>query len=86
MILIVVYRFHSKAFEQAKKSPGCIFGKTGDIDIEKIKKSKYFQALLKEKVENQLVIIIYADKRTSSLFRQNIVNLFLLFSHPPHSC
>ncbi|XP_028772469.1 ATPase family AAA domain-containing protein FIGL1, partial [Neltuma alba] len=40
-----------QAFEQAKKPPGCIFGKTGDIDIGKIKKSKYFQALLKESKE-----------------------------------
>lgn len=40
-----------QAFEQAKKPPGCIFGKTGDVDIGKIKKSKYFQALLKESKE-----------------------------------
>ncbi|KAL5186899.1 ATPase family AAA domain-containing protein FIGL1 [Glycine soja] len=47
-----------QAFEQAKKSPGRIFGTTGDIDIEKIRNSKYFQALVKqskEKDENQLV-------------------------------
>ncbi|KAI4350516.1 hypothetical protein L6164_004965 [Bauhinia variegata] len=31
------------AFEQANKSPGCIFGTAGDFDIEKIKKSKYFK-------------------------------------------
>ncbi|KAG4927037.1 hypothetical protein JHK82_052819 [Glycine max] len=47
-----------QAFEQAKKSPGRIFGTTGDIDIEKIQNSKYFQALVKqskEKDENQPV-------------------------------
>ncbi|XP_061348874.1 ATPase family AAA domain-containing protein FIGL1 [Gastrolobium bilobum] len=46
-----------QAFEQAKKSPGCVFGTTGDIDIEKIRNSKYFRALFKqskEKDENQL--------------------------------
>ncbi|KAI4348308.1 hypothetical protein L6164_009043 [Bauhinia variegata] len=46
-----------QAFEQAKKSPGCIFGIAGGFDIEKIKKSKYFQALLKQsnvKAEIQL--------------------------------
>ncbi|TKY46389.1 Fidgetin protein 1 [Spatholobus suberectus] len=47
-----------QAFEQAKKSPGCVFGTTRDIDIEKIRNSKYFQALVKqskEKDEHQLV-------------------------------
>ncbi|KAJ7974798.1 Katanin p60 atpase-containing subunit a1 [Quillaja saponaria] len=44
-----------RAFEQAKKAPGSTFG--GDIDIEKIKQSKYFQALLKQSegtADNQL--------------------------------
>ncbi|KAK4282256.1 hypothetical protein QN277_013653 [Acacia crassicarpa] len=40
-----------QAFGQAKKSAGRIFGKTGDIDIGKIKKSKYFQALVKDSKE-----------------------------------
>lgn len=60
-ILSFVHHFLSQAFEQAKKSPGCVFGATGDIDVEKIKKSKYFQALLKqskEKTENQIMVII----------------------------
>ncbi|KAA8530104.1 hypothetical protein F0562_004813 [Nyssa sinensis] len=35
-----------QAFEQAGRDPGCVFGKRGDIDIDKIKQSKYFQALL----------------------------------------
>ncbi|KAF1883702.1 hypothetical protein Lal_00012619 [Lupinus albus] len=42
-----------RAFEQAKKSPGLVFGATGDIDIDKIRKSKFFQAL-NENVDNQL--------------------------------
>ncbi|XP_060192941.1 ATPase family AAA domain-containing protein FIGL1 [Lycium barbarum] len=33
------------AFEQAGRDPGCIFTKGKDIDIEKIKQSKYFLAL-----------------------------------------
>ncbi|CAJ2663496.1 unnamed protein product [Trifolium pratense] len=47
-----------QAFEQVKRSPGPIFRSTGDIDIDKIRNSKYFQALLKpskEKDCNQLV-------------------------------
>ncbi|XP_027359058.1 ATPase family AAA domain-containing protein FIGL1 [Abrus precatorius] len=47
-----------QAFDHAKKSPGSVFGTTGDIDLEKIQNSKYFRALVKqskEKVENQLV-------------------------------
>ncbi|KAF3435230.1 hypothetical protein FNV43_RR22317 [Rhamnella rubrinervis] len=39
---------HRKAFEQAKEVPGCIFGLRGDIEIEKLKQSKYFQALLQQ--------------------------------------
>ncbi|KAG8384966.1 hypothetical protein BUALT_Bualt04G0173100 [Buddleja alternifolia] len=35
-----------QAFAQAGKDPGCIFRKRGDIDVEKIKQSKYFHALL----------------------------------------
>ncbi|KAL5080621.1 hypothetical protein RYX36_009042 [Vicia faba] len=49
---------NSQAFEQVKRSPGPVFGTSGDIDIEKIQNSKYFQALLKpskEKDCNQLV-------------------------------
>ncbi|PON61316.1 Spastin [Parasponia andersonii] len=38
-----------KAFELAKKAPACVFGSSGDIDIEgKIKQSKYFRALLQK--------------------------------------
>ncbi|KAK7260612.1 hypothetical protein RIF29_26810 [Crotalaria pallida] len=37
------------AFEQAKKTPGCVFGTTGgDIDIEKIRNSKYFRGLVEQ--------------------------------------
>jgi hypothetical protein len=35
----------SAAFELAKKDVDCIFTKQGDNNIEKIKRSKYFQAL-----------------------------------------
>ncbi|KAK2373071.1 hypothetical protein P8452_46230 [Trifolium repens] len=50
--------FLGQAFEQVKRSPGPIFSSIGDIDIDKIRNSKYFQALLKpskEKDCNQLV-------------------------------
>ncbi|KAL4577113.1 hypothetical protein LXL04_013216 [Taraxacum kok-saghyz] len=35
-----------QAFEQAGKDPGVTFRKQGDLNIEKIKQSKYFKALL----------------------------------------
>ncbi|KAF2316425.1 hypothetical protein GH714_041766 [Hevea brasiliensis] len=35
-----------RAFEQAGRAPGHVFSRKGDIDIEKIKQSKYFRALL----------------------------------------
>ncbi|CAK8533103.1 unnamed protein product [Lathyrus sativus] len=47
-----------QAFDQVKRSSGPVFSTTGDIDIDKIRNSKYFQALLKpskEKDCNQLV-------------------------------
>lgn len=57
--IFVPFFFLSQAFEQVKKkSPGCVFGTTGDIDTDKIWNSKYFQALLKtskEKDGNQWV-------------------------------
>ncbi|XP_059451923.1 ATPase family AAA domain-containing protein FIGL1 [Corylus avellana] len=37
-----------RAFEQAKKAPGRIFGMGGEIDVEKIKQSKYFRSLLQQ--------------------------------------
>ncbi|XP_042496759.1 ATPase family AAA domain-containing protein FIGL1 [Macadamia integrifolia] len=37
-----------QAFEQAKKDPGCVFVKKGDIDIEKVKHSKYFRDFLQK--------------------------------------
>lgn len=85
-ILVPLY-FLSQAFEQAKKSPGRIFGTTGDIDIEKIRNSKYFQALVKqskEKDENQLVR--HADNHTVFKINLFIVQFnFLLFSVLPDS-
>lgn len=90
LTIINVYCFLSRAFEQAKKSPGCIFGKTGDIDIEKIKKSKYFQVLLKQskgKVDNKLVVILYSDKWTSCLCWPVIPNItYAVFSSINLSC
>ncbi|PQP94508.1 fidgetin-like protein 1 [Prunus yedoensis var. nudiflora] len=44
-----------KAFEQAKKAPGYVFGTNGDIDIEKVKQSKYFQALLHQSNNGRVV-------------------------------
>ncbi|KAL6623163.1 hypothetical protein ACP70R_033042 [Stipagrostis hirtigluma subsp. patula] len=40
------------AFEVAKKDVGCVFGKLGDIGVEKTKCSKYFQALLEKSKTN----------------------------------
>ncbi|KAK6267160.1 hypothetical protein QUC31_017997 [Theobroma cacao] len=37
-----------RAFEQAGKAPGCVFGRKGGVDIDKIKQSKYFCALLQQ--------------------------------------
>ncbi|KAL2457802.1 P-loop containing nucleoside triphosphate hydrolase superfamily protein [Abeliophyllum distichum] len=37
-----------QAFEQAGRDPGCIFGKRSNINIEKIKQSKYFRALIQQ--------------------------------------
>ena len=49
----------SRAFDQAGRAAGQIFCKKGDVDIEKIKQSKHFRALLKqynEKAANELVL------------------------------
>jgi hypothetical protein len=35
----------SAVFELAKKDVYCVFTKQGDVNIEKVKRSKYFQAL-----------------------------------------
>ncbi|KAL0377294.1 UNVERIFIED_CONTAM: ATPase family AAA domain-containing protein FIGL1 [Sesamum radiatum] len=40
-----------QAFAQAGKDPGCIFRKRGDIDMQKIKQSKYFHALFQQSCE-----------------------------------
>ncbi|KAL6960424.1 Fidgetin-like protein 1 [Sarracenia purpurea var. burkii] len=37
-----------QAFEQAGRDPGCVFGKNGNMDIEKIRQSKYFQILFQQ--------------------------------------
>ncbi|XP_050384744.1 ATPase family AAA domain-containing protein FIGL1 isoform X1 [Argentina anserina] len=44
-----------KAFEQAKKDPGFVFSTKGDIDIGRIKQSKYFQALLQQSNHGKVV-------------------------------
>ncbi|CAL9193551.1 unnamed protein product [Musa hybrid cultivar] len=41
-----------QAFEQARKDVGCIFFKKGDVDIEKIKESKYFRTFINKSKEN----------------------------------
>lgn len=53
-----VYAF-SQAFEQAGRVPGRVFGMRGGIDVEKIKQSKHFRALLQTKggAANELVCI-----------------------------
>lgn len=53
----------SRAFDQAKSTPGSVFRTIEEIDIEKIKQSKYFRALLRHsngKAVNELVL---ADSR-----------------------
>ncbi|KAH7845980.1 hypothetical protein Vadar_008300 [Vaccinium darrowii] len=37
-----------QAFEQAGRDPGCVFGKRGNMDFEKIRQSKYFQTLFQQ--------------------------------------
>ncbi|WOL14439.1 fidgetin-like protein 1 isoform X2 [Canna indica] len=41
-----------QVFEQARRDVGCIFGKKEDVDIEKIKESKFFQAFINKSKEN----------------------------------
>uniref|UniRef100_A0A0E0BS60 AAA+ ATPase domain-containing protein n=1 Tax=Oryza glumipatula TaxID=40148 RepID=A0A0E0BS60_9ORYZ len=41
-------RSDSAVFKLAEKDVGCVFAKTGEVNIEKIKCSKYFQALLQK--------------------------------------
>lgn len=43
--------YFSQAIAQAGKDPGCIFRKRGDIEIEKIKQSKYFRSLFQQSCE-----------------------------------
>lgn len=43
--MVCMYR---QAFEQAGKDPGCVFVKRGDIDLEKIKQSKYCRAIFQQ--------------------------------------
>ncbi|XP_045804891.1 uncharacterized protein LOC123898078 isoform X4 [Trifolium pratense] len=61
-------QFHSsQAFEGVKRSPGPIFSSTGVID--KIRNSKYFQALLepsKEKDCDQLVNVDQLGKQNKT--------------------
>ncbi|XP_039839270.1 ATPase family AAA domain-containing protein FIGL1-like isoform X2 [Panicum virgatum] len=40
------------AFELAKKDAGCVFAKQGDTNVERIKCSRYFQALLQKSKAN----------------------------------
>ncbi|XP_002509525.2 ATPase family AAA domain-containing protein FIGL1 isoform X1 [Ricinus communis] len=37
-----------RAFEQAGRAPGCVFSRKGDIDIERVKQSKYLRGLLQQ--------------------------------------
>lgn len=48
MVMVSALYAFSQAFEQAGRVPGHVFGMRGDIDIEKIKQSKYFRALLQQ--------------------------------------
>lgn len=40
----------SQAFEQARRDVGHVFVKRGDVDIEKIKQSKYFRSFLQKSI------------------------------------
>ncbi|XP_039690861.1 ATPase family AAA domain-containing protein FIGL1 isoform X2 [Medicago truncatula] len=65
-----------RAFEQAKRSPEPVFNTTGDIDIDKIRNSKYFQALIKpskEKDCNQLVDQLGKQNKTGKEASKEVV-------------
>lgn len=53
-LILTLIRFpyyFSQAFAQAGKDIGCIFRNKGDIDLEKIKQSRYFRSLFPESCE-----------------------------------
>ncbi|XP_024031817.1 ATPase family AAA domain-containing protein FIGL1 [Morus notabilis] len=83
----LVHDSDRKAFELAKKAPGCVFSTGVDIDIEKIKQSKYFRALVQQprgmavnELEDQLKtkdklsskVLKTTNQAKMKLFRNNI--------------
>ncbi|XP_059669976.1 ATPase family AAA domain-containing protein FIGL1-like [Cornus florida] len=56
-----------QAFEQAGIDPGCVFGKRGDIDIDKIKQSKYFRVLFQQSKGRTLNELGYQLDRQDNL-------------------
>lgn len=64
-IFVPLY-FLSQAFVGAKRSPGPVFGTTGDTDIGKIWNSKYFRALLKQSKEKDITKLVrHTDNHTA---------------------
>ncbi|KAF8390633.1 hypothetical protein HHK36_025160 [Tetracentron sinense] len=64
-----------QAFEQARRDPGIVFVKRGDIDIENVKQSKYFRALLhKSKGINGDALITHSSAEIYSVDLQSSKN------------
>ncbi|KAK9272382.1 hypothetical protein L1049_002753 [Liquidambar formosana] len=54
-----------QVFDEAKRGPGPVFSRSGDFDIEKIKQSKYFRALLQQSKERAGEQLDRQDKLSS---------------------
>lgn len=72
-----------QAFEQAGKSPGHVFGKQEDIDINKIMQSKHYQAILQlskgkssKELGNQFDKEDNLSGKTSKVLKQKNLNAF----------
>lgn len=48
LIIVSVPSDFSQAFKQARRDEGFVFFKRADVDIEKVKQSKYFQSFLRK--------------------------------------
>lgn len=67
----------AQAFAQAGKDQCCIFKKRGDIDVEKLKNSKYFRALFKQPDESSANVVSLqrkqAEKQDNSKNSRNLI-------------
>jgi fidgetin-like protein 1 len=52
LILAIDVLEFSAAFELARTDVGCVFANQGDNNVERIQRSKYFQALLQKSKAN----------------------------------